>query len=63
MVKLVTDESGSREARKTIKSYLKGGYSLYTVDIVLAKSLNAVGSMSESTRTYRQMRRNLQFKT
>jgi len=41
-VKLVTDESGSREARKTISGYLKDGYSLCTVDIALAESLNAV---------------------
>ena len=41
-MKLVTDEPGSREARKTIKSYLKDGYSLYTVDIALAESLNAI---------------------
>jgi len=41
-VKLVTDEPGSREARKTIKRYLKDGYSLYTVDIALAESLNAI---------------------
>ncbi|MCD6088124.1 type II toxin-antitoxin system VapC family toxin [Candidatus Bathyarchaeota archaeon] len=41
-MKLVTDEPGSREARKTIKRYLKDGYSLYTVDIALAESLNAI---------------------
>ena len=41
-MKLVTDEPGSREARKTIKRCLKDGYSLYTVDIALAESLNAI---------------------
>jgi len=41
-VKLVTDEPSSREARKTIKRCLKDGYSLYTVDIALAESLNAI---------------------
>ena len=41
-MKLVTDEPGSREARKTIKRYLKNGCSLYTVDIALAESLNAI---------------------
>ena len=36
------DESGSKEARKTVKNLLKEGFSLYTVDIALAESLNAV---------------------
>jgi len=35
-------EPGSREARKTVKSFLKDGYSLYTADIALAESLNAI---------------------
>ena len=41
-MKLVTDEPGSRKARKTIKRYLEDGYSLYTVNMALAESLNAI---------------------
>ena len=39
---LVVDEPGSKEARTTVKSLLRDGFSLYTVDIALAESLNAV---------------------
>jgi len=42
LVKLVTAEPGSRKAKTTVKDYLKDGYSLYTVDIALAESLNAI---------------------
>ena len=41
-MKLVTAEPGSRKAKTTVKDYLKDGYSLYTVDIALAESLNAI---------------------
>jgi len=41
-VKLVVDEPGSKEARTTVKNLLRDGFSLYTVDIALAESLNAI---------------------
>ena len=41
-MKLVVDEPGSKEARKTVKSLLRDDFSLYTVDIALAECLNAV---------------------
>lgn len=41
-MKLVTDEPGSKEARETIKDYVRDGYSLCTADIALTESLNAV---------------------
>jgi len=39
---LVTAETGSKEARTTITDFIRRGYSLYTVDIALAESLNAI---------------------
>jgi len=36
------DEPGSKEARTTVKNLLRDGFSLYTVDIALAESLNAI---------------------
>jgi len=41
-VKLVTSESGSKEARTSITNFLRKGFSLYTVDIALAESLSAI---------------------
>ena len=41
-MKLVVTEPGSKEARTTVKNLLRNGYSLYTVDIALAESLNAI---------------------
>jgi len=41
-VKLVVTEPGSKEARTTVKNLLRNGCSLYTVDIALAESLNAI---------------------
>ena len=42
LVKLVTAEPGSKEARTFVKSSLREGYSLYSVDIAFAESLNAI---------------------
>ena len=42
LVKLVTTETDSKQARKSVTNFLKTGYSLYTVDIALAESLNAI---------------------
>jgi predicted nucleic acid-binding protein len=42
LVKLVTTETDSKEARKSVTNFLRKGYSLYTVDIALAESLNAI---------------------
>ena len=41
-MKLVVTEPGSKEARTTVKNLLRNGYSLYTVDIALAESMNAI---------------------
>lgn len=41
-MKLVTSESGSKEARTSITNFLRKGFSLYTVDIALAESLSAI---------------------
>ena len=41
-MKLVVDEPGSKEARTTVKNLLRDGFSIYTVDIALAESLNAI---------------------
>ncbi len=41
-MKLVLSEPGSKEARANVKSYLKKGYALYTVDIALAECLNVI---------------------
>jgi len=40
-VKLVTAETGSEEARTSVTDFLRRGYSLYSVDLALAESLNA----------------------
>ncbi len=42
LVKLVLAEPGSREAKELVVSLLRDGYTLHTVDIALAESLNAV---------------------
>jgi len=42
LVKLVTDEPGSKEARAKVKNLLREEYLLYTVDIALGESLNAI---------------------
>jgi len=42
LVKLVTNESNSEQARTTITTLLKKGYNLLTIDIALAESLNAL---------------------
>ncbi|MEM2118438.1 MAG: type II toxin-antitoxin system VapC family toxin [Candidatus Bathyarchaeia archaeon] len=42
LVKLVTNEPNSKEARATITTLLKKGYTLHTVDIALAESLSAL---------------------
>lgn len=42
LVKLVTGEPGSKEARASITSFLKKGYGLYTVDVALAEGFSAV---------------------
>jgi len=42
LVKLVTNEPNSKQARTTITALIKKGYALYTVDIALAESLNAI---------------------
>ena len=41
-MKLVISESGSKEAQTTVQAFLKRGFSLCTVDIALAESLNAI---------------------
>lgn len=41
-MKLVLNEAGSKEARVEVASVLKKGYALYTVDLALAESLNAI---------------------
>jgi len=41
-VKLVVTEPGSEEARTSITNFLGKGYSLYSVDVALAESLNAL---------------------
>lgn len=41
-MKLVTAETGSKEARTSITDFLRKGYSLYSVDHALAESLNAI---------------------
>jgi predicted nucleic acid-binding protein len=41
-VKLVINEPNSKEAQKTVQSFLKKRFSLFTVDIALAESLNAI---------------------
>jgi predicted nucleic acid-binding protein len=38
----VTNEPNSKQARTTITALIKKGYALYTVDIALAESLNAI---------------------
>jgi len=42
LVKLVIAEPGSKEARTFVKNSLRKGYSLYSVDIAFAESLNAI---------------------
>lgn len=42
LVKLVTEATGSKEARISVRDFLRKGYSPYTVDIALAESLNAI---------------------
>ncbi len=42
LVKLVTAEVDSKEARSFITDFLKRGISMYSVDIALAESLNAI---------------------
>jgi predicted nucleic acid-binding protein len=42
LVKLVTGEAGSDEARKTVAASLRDGCTLYTVDAALAEALNAL---------------------
>lgn len=42
LVKLVMNESGSKEARAAVASVLKKGYTLHTVDLALAEGLNAI---------------------
>jgi predicted nucleic acid-binding protein len=41
-MKLVMNEPGSKEARTTITNVLKKMYTLYSVDIALAESLNVI---------------------
>lgn len=41
-MKLVTAETGSKEARASVTEFLRKGYSLYSVDIALAEGLNAI---------------------
>jgi predicted nucleic acid-binding protein len=41
-VKLAIKEKNSKEARITVQGFLEKGYSLHTVDISLAESLNAI---------------------
>lgn len=42
LVKLVMNEPGSKEARVHVSDSLKKGYTLHTVDLALAESLNAI---------------------
>lgn len=42
LVKLVTNEAGSGEARESVMESLRDGCSLYTVDAALAEGLNAL---------------------
>jgi len=42
LVKLVTGEAGSEEARKTVTSSLRDACALHTVDVALADALNAL---------------------
>lgn len=42
LVKLVTGEAGSEEARITVKASLRDGYILHTVDAALVEALNAL---------------------
>lgn len=42
LVKLVVTEPGSEQARTTVTRFLERGCSLYTVDLALAESLNAL---------------------
>jgi len=39
---MVTAEIGSKEARTSITDFVRKGYSLYSVDLALAESLNAL---------------------
>ncbi len=41
-MKLVISEPCSKEAQTTVQAFLKRGFSLCTVDIALAESLNAI---------------------
>lgn len=41
-MKLALNEANSKEARRTVNTYLQKDYALHTVDIALAESLNAV---------------------
>jgi predicted nucleic acid-binding protein len=41
-VKLVVTEPDSKEAQMTVRDFLKRRFSLHTVDIALAESLNAI---------------------
>jgi predicted nucleic acid-binding protein len=41
-VKLILNETSSKEARATVTSVLKKGYTLYTVDLALAEGLNVI---------------------
>ena len=42
LVKLVINEPNSKQVRRTITTLIKKAYALYTVDIALAESLNAI---------------------
>ena len=42
LVKLVMNESGSKEARAAVANILKKGGALYTVDLALAEGLNVI---------------------
>ncbi|MCW4003752.1 MAG: type II toxin-antitoxin system VapC family toxin [Candidatus Bathyarchaeota archaeon] len=42
IAKLVLNEPDSKQARASIKSYAKKGYSLYTVDTAFAECLNVI---------------------
>jgi predicted nucleic acid-binding protein len=42
LVKLITSETGSEEARKTVTASLREGYTSYTVDAALSEALNAL---------------------
>lgn len=41
-MKLALNEANSKEARKTVNTYLEKDYAIYTVDIALAEGLNAI---------------------